>query len=737
MGHEARITSPSEPGTVTFGRLPAIDGLRAIAVYLVVAFHAGVVRFEGGFVGVDVFFVLSGFLITRLLIVEFATTGRVDVVGFYARRARRLLPAAWVAVAVTSVVFLAFSNPAERASALDDAQAAIFYFANWHFIGSSQDYFAESIASSPFLHLWSLAVEEQFYLVWPVVALALLAVWRRRPSLVTWFVVLATIGAAGWALRVADADLLRAYYGTDTRAYQLLGGAALAFVLSRPDGAGRRFLHERTSAGLLVGGLTMLFVVAMVDGVGAVDRGLYAAALTVVVVLAIAAREPGPVASPERILAARPMVTLGALSYGTYLWHWPLVILLQRTLVLSPTATLVVVALASTAMAKLSMDLVEMPVRRNARAVTRRANAGVVSLGLAGTLLLGLVAVPAVLQADVDQVRAADRAGYVPPPVTVTVPVEVAAEAEAEVAAAPEPAELRSAASPTPGASTPEPIARPRPVAATTGPVPDDLGAVPVDTAFGERDGCVNTIPASIAECLVVEGSGSRVLLLGDSHGSKLNIAFAEYAAANDLSYAVSTSNGCAWQQNLRYRDAVPAEGAKRACAALRDAAYDVLVEEFRPDLVVVVSHDFATEGYAVEPRPDVALVDGLAGDELISAATADAIDSLTAFGAELVIIEPIPSSTFNVAECLSGASRIEDCQFVAVDWPTSDTGIYRELAAARADVRTVDMTDLACPAFPVCSAIVDGVQVREDRDHLYGAYVLTIADELLARVTR
>ena len=104
--------SHPEPSAVSFERLPAIDGMRAIAVYLVVAFHAGVVRFEGGFVGVDVFFVLSGFLITRLLIVEFASTGRVDVVGFYARRARRLLPAAWLAVAITSIVFVAFSNPA-------------------------------------------------------------------------------------------------------------------------------------------------------------------------------------------------------------------------------------------------------------------------------------------------------------------------------------------------------------------------------------------------------------------------------------------------------------------------------------------------------------------------------------------------------------------------------------------------------------------------------------------------
>ena len=126
-------------------------------MYLVVAFHAGLVRFEGGFVGVDVFFVLSGFLITRLLIVEHASSGRIDLMAFYARRARRLLPAAWAALLITALAYAAFSNPVERAVALDDARSAVFYFANWHFIGEGQDYFADSISSSPFLHLWSLA----------------------------------------------------------------------------------------------------------------------------------------------------------------------------------------------------------------------------------------------------------------------------------------------------------------------------------------------------------------------------------------------------------------------------------------------------------------------------------------------------------------------------------------------------------------------------------------------------
>ena len=725
----------SGPSAPHLERMPAIDGLRAVAVYLVVAFHAGVTRVEGGFIGVDVFFVLSGFLITRLLIVEYAGSGRIDLLGFYARRVRRLLPAAWVAVLVTSVVFVAFSNPAERASTLDDARAAIFYFANWHFIDGGQDYFAESITSSPFLHLWSLAVEEQFYLVWPIVSLGLLAWWRRSPVGATVAVTVATVGAGWWALSLADSDLLRAYYATDTRAYQLLAGAALAFVLSRPDGGGRRFMPTPISAAVVAVGVVLLGVVATVGDLNAVDRGALAAAITVAIVGAIAGRIADPVVGVERLLASPAFIVLGGLSYATYLWHWPLIVLLKRTLVLEPGAMVVVVALVSTALAKLSMDLIERPIRRHAPVGHRRADGATVGMGLAGTVIIGLLLAPAILESDTGQVRAAERPGFVPPPVTITVPVEVEVEVPAEEAgpevgeepALEEPPTQESAADDVEA----EPFA-PTVSVPVSGPVPDDLGVVAIESSFGERDGCVNIVPATIDECVVTEGDGTRVMLVGDSHASKLNVAFAEYAAANGLQYAVATMNGCAWQQGLQYVSALPIEGAKRACRDLRDGLYPDLVADFEADVVVLVTHDFSTGGYEVEPRPEWAPTAGLVDGDLVDVASAETIAAIRSTGAEVIVVEPIPDAPFDVPGCLSGAALIEECAFVA-GAAGVDTEVYRQLATDLDGVRVVDMNLLACPAYPLCDAVIDGIQVREDRDHLYGAYVLRIGDDLMA----
>ena len=178
-------------------RWPALDGLRAVAVYLVVAFHAGIGRFDGGFIGVDVFFVLSGFLITRLLIVEHDDRGSIDLVGFYARRARRLLPAAWTAIVATAAVYVLVATPFEREEVVRDARSSVFYVANWNFIDRSQDYFAESVSSSPFLHLWSLAVEEQFYVIWPLCVLGLVALRRRSSLGSTGLVVALTLAGRG------------------------------------------------------------------------------------------------------------------------------------------------------------------------------------------------------------------------------------------------------------------------------------------------------------------------------------------------------------------------------------------------------------------------------------------------------------------------------------------------------------------------------------------------------------
>ena len=224
--------------------IPALDGIRALAVALVLADHGGIPGVPGGFIGVDVFFVLSGFLITSLLLDELGRTGGIDLPGFWVRRARRLLPA--LIVMVMAVVVLRELFPSDAVAAVrDDAVAAFFWIANWVFVFRHTDYFTQGDPPSPLQHTWSLAVEEQYYVVWPLVlvAVAVLLAWlaRRRPNrptlrTVRWVVFgLAAAGAAASAiaasLLVSDASLNRVYFGTDTRVQALLVGAAASALL--------------------------------------------------------------------------------------------------------------------------------------------------------------------------------------------------------------------------------------------------------------------------------------------------------------------------------------------------------------------------------------------------------------------------------------------------------------------------------------------------------------------------
>ncbi|HEY0485900.1 MAG TPA: acyltransferase, partial [Mycobacteriales bacterium] len=230
--------------------VPALDGVRALAVVAVLLFHGGVAAARGGFLGVDAFFVLSGYLITSLLLAEHARTGTIALTAFWGRRARRLLPALLVLVAFTAVAGHATLAPDELARLRGDALAALLYVANWRMIAHGTGYFDTTAAPSLLQHTWSLAIEEQFYLLWPLVLLLVLG-GRRRPLPA---LCLAGIGLSAVAAAVLGApghDVGRAYYGTDTRAASLLIGALLAAALAR------RPSHARPSRAL-VGGLAVL-----------------------------------------------------------------------------------------------------------------------------------------------------------------------------------------------------------------------------------------------------------------------------------------------------------------------------------------------------------------------------------------------------------------------------------------------------------------------------------------------
>ena len=338
---------------------PYLDGLRALAVGAVVVYHLDADWLPGGYLGVDVFFVLSGFLITGLLVGEHVRTGRIDLPAFWTRRVRRLLPALAVLLAVVIVTMRIAGDQLALASARGDFLSTLFYVANWHFILSGQSYFEQYVAVSPLRHTWSLGIEEQFYLLWPLLTWLVLGRWGRR-SLGFLAVVGAVVSFVLMALLFDPADPSRAYYGTDTRIGELLVGAVLAVALAGP--ARERIL--RLARPLTVPALAVVLVaIGLLADSSPAYYGAGAAVFALAVATAIAGFEAGSPAS--RIFAIRPAVALGVISYGVYLWHFPIVRLLVGvfgTTGAPVPATLVI--LATLAIAAASFVLVERPIRR-------------------------------------------------------------------------------------------------------------------------------------------------------------------------------------------------------------------------------------------------------------------------------------------------------------------------------------------------------------------------------------
>jgi peptidoglycan/LPS O-acetylase OafA/YrhL len=334
-GHEAGGRAPVAPGALSGGYRPHLDGLRAVAVYLVVLFHAGSDRFAGGFVGVDVFFVLSGFLVTQLLLRDLVPSGSIRLRRFYARRFRRLLPAAFVTLVVTALVFGALASPVEVVDAEGGFKAAFLYSTNWYFIDQSADYFGADLATNPVLHFWSLAVEEQFYLLWPLLLGGLFGLARRfrarQWQVLRAVVALAALASLLWAWSLRSTDPTRAYYGTDTRAYQLMGGALLALTPGLMADLGR-FARSARLAGPAAIAALVVVASSWVD-LDPIERGV---AVTAITMMAIVALETAGGGLLHRALSAEPVVYLGKISYGTYLWHWPVLLMLREVLDGSP-----------------------------------------------------------------------------------------------------------------------------------------------------------------------------------------------------------------------------------------------------------------------------------------------------------------------------------------------------------------------------------------------------------------
>ncbi|MEZ4295185.1 MAG: acyltransferase [Polyangiaceae bacterium] len=373
----------------TIPHLPALDGLRGAAVLGVLFFHDD--HLPGGYLGVDLFFVLSGFLITSLLLAEHRAAGRIDLSAFWIRRARRLFPAVLALIPVVALYAAFLAKPAEVARIRADGVATLAYFANWRSIFAGKSYWDLFNAPSPLEHTWSLSIEEQFYVVWPLLTALVLRRARKSPPralLLVSLLLAAASAAAMWLLFDPDRTS-RAYMGTDTRGTSILLGAALACLLTeRPPLARKSALLALDLAGLAaLAGLAVAWITLEGKSPFLYHGGFWLTELAVLVLIFCAVQ--GSRSRIATLFSIPPLRWMGLISYGLYLWHWPLYCLLTRQRTSLSGLPLTALRLAATlAISYLSYRFLEQPIRKRGLPFGRPLTVVPAAVALAATALL-------------------------------------------------------------------------------------------------------------------------------------------------------------------------------------------------------------------------------------------------------------------------------------------------------------------------------------------------------------
>ena len=673
-------TSHSASGTNVpqWTHQPALDGLRTVAVYLVVFFHAGFSWAKGGFVGVDVFFVLSGFLVTNTLLGERTSNGRILLRRFYARRVRRLLPAS-LALIVVACAATALVEPKYLAlSFVNDARAALLYVANWKFLSASTDYFAADVHHSPFLHFWSLAIEEQFYVFFPVLFVVVHKIadkWKKS-KVAAWAVGGLLVASLVSQLASASSNPVRAYYATDARVYQILAGSLLALVTwHRRDGRETAGVNATRLSVMSIVGLLVLVGLGTIDGgLSASARGMIATAAALAAIGGIDAlfRNGARRARIVRTFELKPVTYLGRISYGTYLWHWPLIVLARATWNIGAWTSLVIGGFGGTAVAAISHAVLEQPVRTNKRLGSfPRA---VVVGGLATSVVVAVVAVRPLL----DLPRAVGEKKF-------------------------------SASSNAPEALK----------AALRAPAPNDFDFELTKPPPQLVVPCtVNDIDA----CFRRKGGNLRVTIIGDSNAEMLIPALYEIAGDQNFTLSALTRSGCPWQRGLMW--GAHDQRLIDNCRIAHRDWYDTMLPALKPDVVLLVN-------VTRDPgsRPD-AFYDPEAG-ETVQSATTKTLDLLQTIAPRIVIIEPLPVPNFDPTQCLRTAKTVADCSFASNRDPFPTERIYRGEAERRAAVDDVDYDLIACPFVSACLPAIDGTVVFRDNYHLSNQWLMGHRDEL------
>lgn len=661
---------------------PALDGLRTIAVYLVVLFHAGLAWAAGGFIGVDLFFVLSGFLVSSVILSELDRTGRLDIGRFYARRVRRLLPAAVVVIVATATVFLLITPLARRLPLVGDAQSALLYVANWNFLFKQQDYFASGIDESPFLHFWSLAIEEQFYLFFPLLLVFLFRRSAKHPRLIP--AVVGGLLAASLVSQLvwAQLNVSWAYYGTDARLYQMLAGVLLALGLRAL--AARPSVRPTGRAGGLVAGVGLVSMLVLGSGLLELTpswRGILATVASVALVGGIMLSEDGFL---SRQLSRHIPVFLGKVSYGTYLWHWPVILVLTEVLEIKPLTVAALAIGLSTGLAALSFQVLETPIRSAQALHPFRWQ----------TALVGLTSSAAVAALVVPVVLSSERTPRLASTAVASVPV-------ASVMPEPSEAALRD--------SDVREVSR----ADRKAPVPSGID---YEKLMKEPDDYPPCTPEDPDACVLVKGSGTHIALVGDSHAEMLIAMFKKLAQEHDLTLSVNAVRGCPWQAGVVDSDFD--EERATECLDSRGPWYDKVLPELDPDVVVLSA--MAREDGRWKKR--LVRADGSTEDdvrELVFNSTKETVEQISAQGRRVVMLNSLPlTGNRDPLECLSAAETLEQCSVPIEEQPASDT-FYETVASLSDNVYTADVADVFCDGAPLCLPVVDDIVVWKDKLHL------------------
>jgi peptidoglycan/LPS O-acetylase OafA/YrhL len=656
-----------------------IEGLRAVAIAAVLLCHAQLPFASGGYVGVDVFFVISGFLITRLLVREVDRTGTISLKGFYARRVRRILPLAALVLVAVVIASLVLVSPVGEPRVATDVGAAAAYVVNWLFAARAVDYFADT-AASPVQHYWSLAIEEQFYLVWPGLLLLVSWPWRRarRDSRTAMLVAVAVVAAASFAYGVWFTREVpsAAYFSTFTRVWELALGAMIALAripaLPRPIAAGLAW------AGLAAIGYAVLSFSGLTEfpGTAALVPTLGAAAL-------IVAGTSHP-SAPSRLLAARAPRYVGRISYSWYLWHWPALIFAGVVLgPLTVTEACLVVA-GSWVPAAISHHTVEEPLRRAELFRRRPLRAAALWATCTSVAVAGAVA----LAASVPSFPTARH-------------VEGAAASLGK----------------HPHLETSAKAIRPNPLdaAADKGPLADDGCFLHHEDATSPA--CAYGVPSS----------DKTVVLFGDSHAMQYFPAIERIATARRWRLVVLTKTACSPASVDLYSGMLGRRYTE--CDDWRAKSLQRIETTEHPSLVIVSS---APPGI-YEPLRNGDELTGNAAKTELERGYASTLNQLRPTGAEVAVIKDPAQPPEDIPDCVSESlDRLGHCSFPL----PSGYGETFDAQATRAvkDVHLVDLTQLLCPD-RVCPAVIGNALVYRTQGHLTATFAATLAPELARKL--